>query len=329
MRHQLLIIRILALVALAVSTAQLADRLSGAGAFCSFEGDCEAVTASAYGEPLGVPLPVVGVVGFAFLFALTLLPESRGFRLLRPLTVVAGVVGLGLLVVQLVVLRRVCPLCAVVDSSAIGLAVVVLLRRPVPTAPVRVRLVCWIVAGIAALFFPALWSLAELPPPVPDQVKAQWEPGRVTVVELTDFDCPACKRADAVFQQVLPHHDVRLVRLVVPMPKHENARPAGRAYVAALRQGKGEEMAAALFAADVRNAERCRELAAKIGLDLAEYDRTLDDYAVDAQFNATIDWSQKLGTGVPLIWVQDRLLPGVPSVAALENTIRRAKPYQP
>src|SRR5437870_12606011 len=72
MRYQLLAVRVLSLVAVAVSAAQLADSLTKAGTFCPFEGDCEAVTASAYGNPLGVPLPVVGVFGFATLFALTL-----------------------------------------------------------------------------------------------------------------------------------------------------------------------------------------------------------------------------------------------------------------
>ena len=55
MRYQLFAIRSLALVALVVSAAQLADTLTAAGAFCPFEGDCEAVTTSAYGRPLGVP----------------------------------------------------------------------------------------------------------------------------------------------------------------------------------------------------------------------------------------------------------------------------------
>ena len=43
---------------------QLADHISEAGAFCEFGDTCDQVTTSAYGNPLGVPLPVVGLTGF-------------------------------------------------------------------------------------------------------------------------------------------------------------------------------------------------------------------------------------------------------------------------
>jgi uncharacterized membrane protein len=327
MRYQLLIIRLLTLIALAVSTAQLADQLSGAGAFCSFDGACEAVTTSAYGRPLGIPLSAVGVAGFSVLFILTLLPSPRAFGLVRPLALVAGVVGLALLTIQIAVLGRLCPLCVVVDVCSVGLAITALLHRSEPDSPVRLRLIGWIAGGVGAVFIPTVWSLSEAPPPVPEQVKAYWRPGRVTVVELMDFDCSHCRDADLVFKAVLPHHDVDFVRIVAPMPMHENARPAGRAYHAAVLQGKGEEMAKALFAAPSRSAAKCRELAAGIGLDLAEYDRVLKEGSADVEFNATLAWADHLGKGLPVVWVQDRLIQGVPTPWGLDSELRHAKPF--
>jgi uncharacterized membrane protein len=328
MRYQLLIIRLLALIALAVSTAQLADQLSGAGAFCSFDGACEAVTSSAFGQPLGIPLSAFGVVGFGVLFVLSLLPSPRAFGLVRPLALVAGVVGLALLAIQIAVLGRLCPLCVVVDVCSIGLAIAAMLHRAEPDSPVRLRLIGWVAGGVGAVFIPTLWSISEQPPPVPEQVKAHWQPGRVTIVEVMDFDCSHCRDADLVLKRVLPRHDVDFVRIVAPMAMHENARPAGRAYHAARLQGHGEEMAKALFAALTRTPAKCRELAAGLGLNLAEYDRVLKEGSADVEFNVTLAWAENLGTGLPVTWVQDRLVKGVPTDAALESELRRAKPLE-
>jgi protein-disulfide isomerase len=155
----------------------------------------------------------------------------------------------------------------------------------------------------------------------------------VTVVEMTDFECPHCRRADAVVREVRGRRDIHLVRLVVPMDMHLNAKHAGRAYLAALRQGKGEEMAAALYAEETPTAERCRQRAAELGLDLAEYDRALEDPAIDAELYANVRLSRELGKGVPVIWVQDRRLTGNPTAeelaAALDDAIRKAQPPGP
>ncbi len=145
---------------------------------------------------------------------------------------------------------------------------------------------------------------------------------------MTDFECPFCRQADAVLREVLSHHqDVRFVRLLAPMPSHEFAMPAARAYMAAKKQGKSEEMAAALYAADSRKPAQCRELAAKLGLNLEEYDRTVDEPASSDEPRKTLTWVQSSRRGVPLIWIQNQLISGVPKPETLEDTIRKTKPF--
>jgi predicted DsbA family dithiol-disulfide isomerase len=167
--------------------------------------------------------------------------------------------------------------------------------------------------------------LAHLRAPIPDQVREQWMPGRVTLVEVTDFDCPQCQRTDAILKRVLPRHQLRVIRLVAPMPAHENAWPAARAYLAAKRQSKGDEMADALFAAKSRSAKECRRIAADLGLDLDEFDRALSDPATGTELRATVEWAKNAGTGLPLIWIQDQFLQGVPTAEDLEAAIARAE----
>lgn len=327
MRFRLLLIRLLALFALAVSTAQLADHIAGAGAFCEFGDTCEQVTASVYGNPMGVPLPVIGCLGFAVLFGLTLVPTRWAIRLVRIFAILAGAVGIGLLAIQLFVLHKVCRLCLLVDSASMAMALVAAVRLPEPKPLSRIGLIGWVVALVATILLPVVLTSVVMGEPVPDAVQAQWVPGEITIVEVSDFDCPHCRKADAVVRHVLSHHKVRFVRIVAPTPgpMHENGPPAARAYYAARDQGKGEEMAAALFALESRTAANCREVAEKIGLNLKDYDASVYDSPYEKEIRYTQDWVRTGNFGVPSIWVQNQYLKGVPSVEAIENAISKAK----
>jgi uncharacterized membrane protein/protein-disulfide isomerase len=326
MQPCLVSIRLLALFALGVSTAQLADQLSGAGAFCEFGGGCEQVTRTTYGRPLGIPLPVVGITGFALLFSATFIPHRRERLIVRIMAIVGGMIALGLLAIQFFVLETICPLCLMVDSSAILIAALSLAPLPEPRAPSRYSLLAWIVAAALAVVIPVCWSVVVLPDPVPDEVRALWVPGKVTIVEVTDFECPYCRKADPILHEVLGRNDVHFVRVVAPMPNHLNGMPAGRAYLAAVAQRKGEAMAAALFATDSRAAAKCRELAAKLELNMEQYDRDVNDPATDTTLQNAVRWAKETNKGLPLIWVQEQVFFGVAAPEALEAAIHRAVP---
>ncbi len=77
--------------------------------------------------------------------------------------------------------------------------------------------------------------------------------GNVNIVELTDFDCEHCARADQIMQQALRGaKDIHFVRIPAPMPRHVSARPAARAYLASLKPGKGGAKSSVHFAAHSR-----------------------------------------------------------------------------
>jgi uncharacterized membrane protein len=326
MRFRLLTMRLLVLFALAVCAGQLADHLSGAGAFCQYGDTCDQVTSSVYGKPLGVPLPAIGLVGFAVLYALTLIPTEWAIRLFRVLAGLAGLLGIGLLVIQFAVLHKVCPMCLTVDIASIVLAGIALISRPEPAAISKFRLFGWIVLAAVTLLVPVTWTAVQLPMPVPQPVQDHWVVGEITVVEVTDFDCPYCQQADVVLREVLKNHHVNFVRLVAPMPSHDNAIPAALAYFAARQLGKGEEMAEALYKTDTRTAARCREIAATLELNLSDYDRIIADPATSTEYRSTLNWVKNYGKGVPLTWVQNELFLGVPSQETLDKAIRTAKP---
>ncbi len=324
------IYRLIALAALALCSASLSDSVFGP-TFCSFRSDCGQVSASAYAQPLGIPLPIIGFVGFATIFCLSLVSSRGAFRFNRVCALAAGVAGCGLLAIQFFILERICVLCVLVDSCAIGLmALTIGLRNPsAPGRRIWMKSSAWISLGLIAPSLPILWAMLTASPPAPPQVRERWEAGKINIVELTDFDCSSCAEFEPVMKQTLRDTmNCRLIRIPAPMPRHENARPAARAYLAALRQQKGEEMAALLFTARSRKPDDCRKLAASLGLDMNDFDRTVQDPGVDAEFDATLSWAQQAGPGLPMVWVQDRFLSIRPSSEALRQTLAKAMPFE-
>jgi uncharacterized membrane protein/protein-disulfide isomerase len=338
--HRAHLTRLLALTALVVSTALLWNGLRLNPRFCPFGGGCEEVLSSAYGRPLGVPLPLVGVLTFGSLFAASLLPGRRVGRALGLLAPAAGAGGLVLILLQVFVLRRVCPFCLIVDACAVTLAVVELSwgrGRPLPAVGGRARSL-WLAAapvlagGAAALVSTGSGGAAPAPGPVPAAVAALWVPGKVNVVEVADFQCPHCRRMHEVLALFLDEEGdrVHFARLTAPLPAHVQARHASRAFLCAEQQGRGDEMAELLFhAADLRP-EACERLAAALGLSLPAFRACVTDPRTDHQIDADLAWMRAASPqGLPVIWVQDRMLFGEQPIAALRAAARAAEAASP
>lgn len=127
--------------------------------------------------------------------------------------------------------------------------------------------------------------LTEPQPPV-QVINTAGEPTRggdasapVTVIEFTDFECPACAALHPLLEEVLPTYGNR-VRFVVrnyPLTKHSHARKAAEAADAANAQGKFFEYTALLFknqsALDVPS---LKKYASQVGLDRVRFDAELD-----------------------------------------------------
>ena len=271
----------LAVIGLGASLASLIDYLGAEATFCAATG-CTTVRESAWAHPLGVPMPVLGV---AFYLAAIGLGFAGAPRLRRAVAVGGAAWAVLLIVVQATVIGAWCKLCLIADAASIGYAAAVLagasaLRFTVPRA---LAVVPSVGAAVAAL---AWWTHAEPPPPppavasnLPGFVAAAQVAGAATVVEVVDFECPFCRRMQDRLTQAIAQAGgpVHVVRKMMPLEMHPHARPAALAYCCADAQGKGEAMAAALFAADPGDLtpEGCEQIAASIGCDLARYRRDL------------------------------------------------------
>jgi uncharacterized membrane protein/predicted DsbA family dithiol-disulfide isomerase len=315
------------------------DHLGATATFCAETG-CDAVRASAWARPLGVPMPALGIAFFA---AALVLGFVEAPRLRRALAIGGALWAVALIALQAFVIGAWCKLCLIADPAAIGYAVVVL-AGATSVRFTRARRLAALPAVLAAVGALALWTRAPVAPaPDPDPVRGEPRPpsdplpafvteaqvaGTATVVEVVDFECPFCRRMQdrleaAIAQAGVP---VRVVRKMFPLPMHPHAAPAAVAYCCAEAQGKGDAMAAALFAADPADLtpEGCERLAARVGCDLERYRR---DLAAAARRVAE-DTAAVRGAGVrslPTLWIGgERIVGATRSTEQLTAMLVRA-----
>src|SRR6202035_1899405 len=130
-------------------------------------------------------------------------------------------------------------------------------------------------------------------------------------------------RAEATIHAIEQAHpgDVRVVFKNLPLPFHDHARPMARAALAADAQGRFWDMHDRLFTltGTVDRAALDR-VARELGLDLARFDRDLDDPSLDARLDADGADAAALGVkGTPTFFVNGRRVIGAQPAAVFEK----------
>jgi protein-disulfide isomerase/uncharacterized membrane protein len=331
------IVRLASVIALASSTALLLDYVTPTPAFCGAGSGCEAVRRSGYGYfllgGLPIPVPVFGLIGFSALFGASLVQSDKLRRnLVLGLASLGGLVGLGLLGLQLFGIGAMCSLCVVTDAAAIvaaGVAPLAFLRQGDEAAKNPLALRSWAWLGLAALaaLAPIAWMKVRPLPPVPPQVLKLYAPGKINVVEFADYQCPFCRMLHGRLKTLIESYPgkVNFVRLNLPLDSHEHARGAAFAAVCADEQGKGEPMADLLFSADDLTAEGNRASASKLGLDLATFDRCVDAKSTAARVERESAILRNAGLkGLPTTYVGDEEIVGAQSEETFRDAFERA-----
>lgn len=320
----LAIVRTLVLVVLTASAALLYDYTRPLAAFCEAGAGCEAVRASSFAYVLGVPQPAVGLLAYMVIFGITLLRHELRRKLLFPLAAAGGLFGLVFLAIQAFVIQRFCGLCVVVDIAAIALALFAWIHRNQPGSEGSVPRFAWSLLGAAAVVVPLLLGAARPEPPVPAAVARFWVPGKLTIVELSDFECPFCKILHpALTQAVEPYGDkVQLVRLSIPLRSHPRARVAARAYACAKKQNRGEDMAHALFDAKDLSEDACRAIATKVGLDQPTFETCFSGPEGEEAMMRDVELARAISfKGLPTTFIGTKTLVGARGPEELREVI--------
>ena len=124
----------------------------------------------------------------------------------------------------------------------------------------------------------------HLTPPVSDRDHALGPTDApCTLVEYADFECPYCRAAEPIVQRLRDGlgDELRFVFRHFPRPEHPHARHAAEAAEAAGAQAPASfwSMAHTLFARQsALDDASLRRYAAELGLDLARFDRDLEQH---------------------------------------------------
>ncbi|MBI2385805.1 MAG: thioredoxin domain-containing protein [Elusimicrobia bacterium] len=158
----------------------------------------------------------------------------------------------------------------------------------------RIAAAALVLAASAGSFFVARGRVKPYSPAAPDYRTLGPAGAKVTIVEFSDFECPACRVAEPPMRGLLKLYDgkVRLVFKHFPLERmHKFARPAAIASECAGRQGKFWEFHHDLYDRQSewpaeKFEERMAAYAKNAKLDLAAWSACRRDPSVDAAVSA-------------------------------------------
>jgi protein-disulfide isomerase len=148
----------------------------------------------------------------------------------------------------------------------------------------------------------------------------------VTIVEFEDFQCPFCKKAQAIMDQVLVHYKdrVKLVHRDFPLDSlHPASRSVHEAARCAGEQGKFWEYRGQLYSTGTAaGAEQLDKFAAEAKLDVGAFKNCVES----GKFKAAVLKDEEEGTrlgveGTPAFFINGRLLSGAQPESAFVQVI--------
>ena len=150
---------------------------------------------------------------------------------------------------------------------------------------------------------------------------------RVTLVEFSDFQCPACKAFHPVTVQIVEKYknDLQLAYRNFPLPQHEDAKLAAVAAQAAGIQGKFWEYADILFT----NQENLKKddlikYAETVGMNVEKFKKDLDDGTVSAQVDEDLRIGYQIGVNSTPTFILNNVVMEFANVNEFESQIVEA-----
>lgn len=140
---------------------------------------------------------------------------------------------------------------------------------------------------------------------------------KVSLVEFSDFQCPACRAAHPALEELVKKYpnDVKWVFRLFPLPQHEHAAKAALCAAWAIDQGKFWPFAGELFShQDNLDDDGIKKIAASVGLDAAAMFKAVEE---NPKFAARVEKDKQAGndlnlSGTPSIFINGRQLVGLP-----------------
>lgn len=150
----------------------------------------------------------------------------------------------------------------------------------------------------------------------------------VTIVEVSDFQCPFCSRVEPTLASIDKEYagKVRVVWRNNPLPFHKNAGPAHALAMEAFEQGGNAKFWAAhkkLFANQkALERDKLEQYAQELGLDVEKVKKAIDTSKHDKKIKADQAVAARLGArGTPAFFINGRFLSGAQPLPAFKKVI--------
>ena len=340
-----LLLRLALLVAVLASATMLIEYQNpGDPTFCGPASACAKVRASDLSRfftgTLHISLPQVGLAASVLLLGASLLATSRLHHRLVAAGALAGAAfGAMLIADQAFKIGAFCPWCLGVDISvivaaiaAIGVAITAPREEsaaPPPWSGAGPN-VAWACAAALAATMPILWARFAAVPAAPAPIAALQVPGKVTIVEFTDFECPYCRLLHPALAAAKATHGDRIhfTRKMVPLEFHAGALPAAKVYLCA-PEDKREAVADALYTAppEKLTAQGTIDAAVSVGVDREALARCVESSETKAALAKDKELYKSLEQGgVPLTYVGPRLVLGANMDKLARSLARELEP---
>lgn len=151
---------------------------------------------------------------------------------------------------------------------------------------------------------------------------------KVTIIEVSDYECPFCVRGNDTMKALLEQYpnDLRVVMKQNPLGFHKHAKGAAMAALAAGEQGKYWQMHEKLFESTKQKIQLTRErldaLAKEIGLDMTRFAQALDSEKFADQIKQEQQLAISLGArGTPAFFINGRKLSGARPIDQFKEII--------
>lgn len=142
----------------------------------------------------------------------------------------------------------------------------------------------------------------------------------VVMIEFSDFQCPACKAAEPVIEEILDNYDVAFYYRNFPLSIHKNSFISAEAAECANEQGKFWEYHDVLF--DNQNnldEESLKKYAKDIRLNEEEFNLCLDSEKYKSDIEKDIKDGKSLNIqGTPTFFINGRKVLGANKIKIME-----------
>ena len=187
----------------------------------------------------------------------------------------------------------------------------------------------WSLLGFWALLVGPIWSLMRPIDPVPAEILAMYEKGKINVVEFVDPTCEHCQQLHQMLREIEaedPQKNLwKIQRKLMPRERIEGAVVLASAIHCAGLQGQEEKAVDIAMRSELRETV-IKDIVGLPGLDLDKFESCTEAEETAEVFEGNFELARRSGLlGLPMIYIGGRKLIGSPPRFTVNSAFRGAR----